>query len=160
MAAVQMNPAQFQQLLDAMAQAIAAAVPPPVVPPAAAAAAAAPFALAPGGGENAPVWDFTSGDGLKLYVAATEGMEPKFDGKQENLQYFLDCVQDKGNTYGWNPILNLNDAGGVSRDITTEYGALNQDLITNAAMVYQVLDNRNRQASAMLIAFINNSLTH
>ena len=66
--AVNLDAQQLQALVQAAVQAALTAVRPQ----------AAVFAMAPGGGNAA--WDFTSGNGLKLYISATKSLEEKFDG--------------------------------------------------------------------------------
>lgn len=82
-ATVQMTQAQLQLIFTtAVAQALANAPVPAVT-------AAPAFHLVPGGGDPAKTWNFTSGDGLKLFQAATKGFDPRHEGDVEKLQCFL-----------------------------------------------------------------------
>jgi hypothetical protein len=53
----------------------------------------------------------------------------------------------------------MADDDAVMQDITLAYGALTKDNVTANANTYQNQNNRNRQASSCIIAFINNSVT-
>ena len=104
------------------------------------------------------MWDFTSGSGLKLFISATRSLEERFDGKQEKLQYFLDAIRARSETFGWTNILSMADDSAAIRNVTLEYGALTKDNVTAKAMVYQALDGRDRQAahfSSLLCRSIN-----
>ena len=85
-----MDAAAIQALID---QAVQAALQQqqanPVVPVAPPVQQAA-FALVPGDGDTNVPWNFTTGDGLKLFQAATKPLETKYDGSISKLQYFLD----------------------------------------------------------------------
>lgn len=147
--AVALDAQALQNLVQAAVQAALEAVRPQ--------AAAATFALAPGGG-NA-VWDFTTGNGLKLFISATRSLEEKFDGSQLKLQYFLDSIRARAETFGWTDILTMADDAAVQRDLTLEYGALTEDNVRAKAAVYQALDGRNRQAAHCLLTCISNTLS-
>ncbi|KAL3931853.1 MAG: hypothetical protein SGARI_004106, partial [Bacillariaceae sp.] len=116
------------------------------------------FALVPGGGDADIPWNFTSGDGLKLFQAATRPIEPKFNGASGKLQHFLDSIHARANTYGLSAVLQVNVGGNDIRSLTKEYGALNEAQVRAHAITYQGLDNRNRQAAAVLKTLIDASI--
>ncbi|KAL3937492.1 MAG: hypothetical protein SGARI_002105 [Bacillariaceae sp.] len=157
MAAIQLNQNQLQALIQNAIQGALAAVqqpppPPPPPPP------AVPFALVPGGGDPAVPWNFTNGDGLRLYTAATKEFDPKYDGSPENLQFFLDNIQERADRYGMGGVLTVNIGGGETRSLTTEYGSITEAQMQTHALTYQALDNRNRQSASTLMALIKASL--
>ena len=120
------------------------------------------FALVPGDGDANVPWNFTSGDGLKLFQAATRSMETKYDGTMSKLQYFLDAVQHRAETYGMAEILKINVApAGVAADyrsLTMEYGAITEAQMMAHAGSYQNQDNRARQSAAVLLTFLKQSI--
>lgn len=73
-------------------------------------AAAPAFALVPGDGNANVPWNFSTGDGLKLFQAATRPLETKYDGSMDKLQYFLDAIQHRAETYGMAEVLQVNVA--------------------------------------------------
>lgn len=122
---------------------------------------AVPFVLVPGGGNANQPWDFTTGNGLKLFQAATKALEPKYNGEDSKLQYFLDAIQERSSTYGMDSILRINVGTQNNPDIrmlTSEYGSITLEQIKTHAEVYQAVDDRRRQASAILVSLISNSV--
>ena len=101
-----MDAAAIQAIVQQAVQAALANMgnpPAPVVPQQAPA-----FALVPGDGDPNTPWNFTSGDGLKLFQAATKPLDTKFDGTSGKLQYFLDAIHDRANTYGLSAVLRID----------------------------------------------------
>jgi hypothetical protein len=154
-ASIQLTAAQLQAIVQTAVQAaIAAAQPGPPAQPV--------FALVPGGGDPNTPWNFTSGDGLKLFQAATKGFDKRFDGDMEKLQYFLDALQERAMTYGMDGILRVNigtTAAPEYRMLTSEYGSISEAQMRVHALTYQALDGRLRQSSATLISLISNSVS-
>jgi hypothetical protein len=159
MAQINLDQAGLQQLIQqAVQQAIQAMnVPPPPPPPP---PPQAPFALVPGGATAGalPPWDFSSGDGLKLFMSSTKALEPKFDGSQANLIHFLEQVQDRADSFGWTNIMRITDDNNTTRKLTTEYGTLTHANMLASANTYMTLNGRSRQASNCLQLFIKASI--
>jgi hypothetical protein len=154
-ASIQLTAAQLQAIVQTAVQAaIAAAQPGPPAQPV--------FALVPGGGDPNTPWNFTSGDGLKLFQAATKGFDKRFNGDMEKLQYFLDALQERAMTYGMDGILRVNIGTAAAPEycmLTSEYGSISEAQMRDHALTYQALDGRLRQSSATLISLISNSVS-
>ncbi|CAB9505788.1 unknown protein [Seminavis robusta] len=118
----------------------------------------APFAVTPAGtGNNA--WDFTSGTGLKIFIAATAPFTPQYDGTEIKLRDFLRKIWHRAEAFGWTTILLITDEEGTPRNITQEYGCLTVAGVKNHAITYLRQDNREHQASACLRQLIIGSIT-
>jgi hypothetical protein len=57
---------------------------------------AVPFAKNPAGA-GTDAWDFSSGTGLKIYLASTEGFKTQYDGDQEHLNDFREIFTSERN---------------------------------------------------------------
>ena len=145
---------QQQQANQQQQQANPVAPPAPVQQPA--------FALVPGDGHANRPWDFTTGDGLKLFQAATKPLETKYNGSVDKLQYFLDAIQNRAETYGMAGVLRVNVAAAGApddhRSLTVEYGAITAIQMQTHAQTYQALDNRARQSAAVLLTLLKQSI--
>lgn len=118
------------------------------------------FHLVPGGDNTSTnLWDFRVGDGLKFFQAATKGIDPRYGGDPDKLQYFLDQVQDQAEEYGFASLLTITTSNNETRSLTTEYGSLQIDQVIDSAKTYQAVDGRKRQVSRLLISFIKKSIT-
>ena len=82
MAAPGLDAAAIQQLMQNTVQAALQAVQPQQQQPQQQQAANPAFSLEPESSGNAP-WDFTKGDGLKLFIHGTKSLENRFNGKQD-----------------------------------------------------------------------------
>ena len=164
-----MNAAQVQALVQQAVQAAMAGMQqqqpaniPANPPQAQAQPGVVPFALVPGDGNANVPWNFTTGDGLKLFQAATRPLETKFDGSVGKLQYFLDAIQNRAETYGMAGILKVNVAAigapNDYRNLTVEYGAITAIQMQTHAQTYQALDNRERQSAAVLLTLLKQSI--
>ena len=124
--------------------------------------APAPFALVPGDGNANVPWNFTTGDGLKLFQAATRPLDTKYDGSVGKLQYFLDAIQNRAETYGMAGVLRVNvapiGAPDDYRSLTVEYGAITAAQVQAHALTYQAQDNRQRQSAAVLLTLLKQSV--
>jgi hypothetical protein len=108
-----MDAAQFQLLIDGVVNALRPAQ-----------AAAVPFAVNPAGGGNA-AWDFTTGSGLKIFLASTAAFDVLFDGDQASLTSFLSKIWLRAESFGWTTNLLVNDDDAAHRSLTREHGCLN-----------------------------------
>jgi hypothetical protein len=136
---------------QALAAAAAAAALAGVVPPAPA------FRLAPGTG-NAILDLNPGGTGIKIYNKATAPLDPKFDGKQENLGVFLSNIADRTNQFGMRQVLIIPD--GVNHyDLITQYGLRSLEEVIAAAEGYVGDTTRQVQNSYMVYHMLTNSLT-
>ncbi|CAB9501684.1 unknown protein [Seminavis robusta] len=154
-----MEPAQVRALVEAAVAAalqnqnvIQAIRPPQAVRP------VIPFAVTPAGTGN-DAWDFTSGTGLKIFMAATAPFHIIYDGKELNLRDFLRRVWHRAEAFGWTDILFVTDASGTARNITKEHGCLTIELVKAHALVYLRQANRRHQASACLRQLLIGSIT-
>ena len=151
---LQAQQAQMQQMI----QAVVGAIPQQQQP------AQPDFAIVPGGGDPQQPWALTTGEGTKMFLAATKAFDSKFDGDTDKLQHFLDAIFSRARTFGLSDILMVNTAQpGVPnpelRNITYEYGSITREQVIAHAQGYQVLNNRLRQASSMVEALITNSIS-
>eukprot|EP00797_Seminavis_robusta_P026615 Sro487_g152930.1 n/a (451) ;mRNA; f:41328-42680 len=154
-----MDPAAIQALVQA---AVAAALLNPAVinairPPAAPAPVPVPFSITPAGAGNTP-WDFTSANGIKIFMASTAPLSVAYDGNENGLRDFLRKIFQRAESFGWVAILMVNDANGVSRDITTQHGCLKLEDVQAHAITYLRLQQREHQASACLRKLLLGSL--
>jgi hypothetical protein len=91
-------------------------------------------------------------------MSSTKGLEKKFDGTQVNLTHFLQQVQDRAGSFGWQSIMTIADVTGHRRSLTTEYGTLTQANVSAAANAYMATNTRERQASNCMQLFIKASI--
>jgi hypothetical protein len=165
--------AQAQAVTDALAAAAAATAAAAAAGAAAAAAGAgaaiapvppAPpvpaFALLPGSTTVNPL-DFSKIQDMKVYTAATTGLEKKFDLKEGNLHLFLTEVKERVRTYGWANILEVPDnlVPPVPRSVLTNFGQVTLDDCHRHALTYHGTQTRNAQNSMFLYQFLHESLT-
>jgi hypothetical protein len=132
----------------------AAAAPPPVVPVPPA------FALLPGSAAINPL-TFTTSEDMKIYNAATKGLEKKFDLKENNLHLFLTEVKERVRTFGWTDIITVPDSSAppVMRNLLTNFGQLTVANCTAHATTYYATQTRTAQNSIFLYQFLHESLT-
>jgi hypothetical protein len=129
---------------------VAPVVPVPPVPPA--------FSLLPGSAALQPL-TFTTAEDMKIYNAATKGLETKFDMKEDNLHLFLTEVKERVRTFGWTDIIMVPDSAAVARNMLTNFGQVTvQNCIDHATTYYQT-QTRNAQNSMFLYQFLHESLT-
>jgi hypothetical protein len=62
--------------------------------------------------------DYTTTEGVKLYYNATKGLEPKYDLKPEGMKTFLELVQERAETYGFNNVLLVPTEASLATYIT------------------------------------------
>lgn len=102
----QMEPTAFAAPVAAAVQQALQAIPALQAQP------ALTFAVHPAGAADQP-WDFTKGDGLKLFLNSTKGLDTKCDGDQAKLNQFLQAVCERAESFGWMAILQIPvPAGG------------------------------------------------
>ena len=162
MAGITMTQEQLQQLIqNAVALAIQG-LPPAVPAPVQGTAATVTTTYAiESGGAGVDTWDFMTGDGLKLYLNGTKPLEVKFNGKQENLQHFIDAIADRAESFDWLQILKISDKAAPPTDLSLilQYGSLTLENVTAACNTYMGIDGRDRQRSACLRRLILSSCT-
>jgi len=119
------------------------------------------YAEVPGGkGGDTDTWDFSRGDGLKLFLHSTKGIEPKYDGKQEGLANFLRKIKRRGETFGWAEVFSIPDSNSDKRSLCVEYGALKSTEVDDEVRTYCFQDkNRRKQGSTVLAKLITESLS-
>jgi hypothetical protein len=118
------------------------------------------FALLPEANAANPL-DFNRPQDMKIYVAATKGLENKFDLKESTLHLFLTEVKERVRTYGWTEILNVPDAAAVpvQRNLLTNFGQVSLEDCSRHARTYYNQPNRNTQNSMFLYQFLCDSVT-
>ena len=79
------------------------------------------FALAPGR-LNDNIIDYSTAEGIKHFHKATEPTKKLFDGRSENLHYFLTQVSDRIKDFGWKDITTITNSDDLAVDMVTEYG--------------------------------------
>jgi len=118
------------------------------------------FSVNPAGAATTP-WNFASGDGLKIYMSSIQALTPdkKYDGNQAGLCHFLDDVHERADSFGWLPILHVEDDDGNKKWIASEFGALKQTNLVAHATACMGSEDRKHQASECLKKLIKNSIT-
>jgi hypothetical protein len=108
------------------------------------------FALNPaGGGGNVP-WDFSTGQGTRMFIAATAAIEPIYDGAVDGLNAFLRRIWHRADAFGFTGILMVVDSNFVARNLTREFGCLTTANMRAAALVYLRVQERRQQAAELL----------
>jgi len=122
-----------------------------IVPPA--------FALSPAHAQPGII-DYSTTVGAKVYEKATAELEcEKYDMKSSGLKLFLTRLKQRGATFAWGPITNINDSSGTSRDLYTQYGLLTHaDVLVNVN-TYSTANNRKGQNAAQMAECLWSSLT-
>jgi hypothetical protein len=143
----------FQAIIAANAQA-AAAPPPIIVPP----PPPAPYALLPGDAFNV-VLDYTKTADMKIFRASTNGMDEKFDLKEEHLRVFLETVKEHVRTYNWNDVVTVPDGAAVNRNLVINYGQLTFEHIIAHVNTYINIEGRTAQNSILMYKYLLDSLT-
>jgi hypothetical protein len=159
MADQEANDPDFAGLVQAMinaanAAADAAGLQAPPAPP----AAPVPFALVPGMLNDLPL-NFEKASDVKLFNKGIQGVEPKFDMKEENLHVFLAKLKEHVRIHNWHNIVTIPDTAGVNRNLLTQYGQLTPTNCTNHARTYIGQQTRAAQNSMMFYQCLVNSLT-
>jgi len=114
----------------------------------------------PGGNDANAIWDFSAGDGLKLFLNSTKPIDPIFDGKQSGLRYFLRQINDRAETFGWQSMLVVPNDKGEDRSIPLGYGALTIDNVKASVEKYAYMtQSRSKQGSIVLRKLIASSIS-
>ena len=82
---------------------------------------------------NDAPWDYTSNNGVKIYMAAIAPLPAIFDGTEAKLNAFLNAIFLRAESLGFEHVFSIEDANGVKRSLIEEYGCLTlQDVKTQA----------------------------
>jgi hypothetical protein len=147
--------AEIQALVDA---AVAAALfGMDAAPPAGGAPAVLAYARNPAQASTG-LLNYKSSKGMKIYNSATAALPTKYSGNAIDMHIFLKGVKARGETFGWNNIVEI-PTGGVNRNITDQYGLIRLEDISAHAMVYENVLGRDAQNSAQMYKFLLASLT-
>jgi hypothetical protein len=130
----------------------------PAVAPVPAQANPVPYSDTPSGSGNDP-WDFTSSNGMKMYLAATAPLTTIYDGQEEGLIAFLHSIAARGKAFGWTNVLKVNDKDGVPRNMTTEYGCITRENVKGTAEAFMQARGRDRQASQCIQQMLEVSIS-
>ena len=129
------------------------APPPPPPPLPAVPAAPAPPAFALGPGHSHAVLNFndpnTDATATKLYNKAISPLEGKFDGKADNLAFFLTSVRDRARHFNWHRLITMPIDDGTTRNLLTHYGQVSVDNTRTHAMTYINMPTRDAQDNDM-----------
>jgi hypothetical protein len=123
----------------------------PVTPP--------PFALLPGMANADVALDFTKSNEIKVFNRAIEGNATKFDLKEGNLMFFIECIKERFRIYNWTSVVTVPDAEGEDREVLESYGLVTLEDCQAHAEQYINEETRQAQNSMMLYQYIINSLS-
>jgi hypothetical protein len=98
---------------------------------------------------------------MKIYNAATKGLEKKFDLKEDSLHLFLTEVKERVRTFGWNVIVTVPDSSvpPIPRNLLTNFGQVTLADCNAHATTYYATQTRDAQNSMFLYQFLHESLT-
>lgn len=116
--------------------------------------AAPVFALYPSELNNNNFLDYSKDADRKLFKAAINGMDTKFELQASDLQVFLSKVAMHAQIYNFKDILTI---GG--KNLIENYGDIKMADIATAAAAYVAQQNRNAQNSVMLYHYLVDSLS-
>jgi hypothetical protein len=116
------------------------------------------FSLTPALNNTRPV-DYSTSAGMKIYKSAIEKLNHMFDGEVGNLRLFLQALQQRSDSFGWDGILTVPDNDGIGRNLLSEYGRVTMENVTAHAMTYVHSATRSGQNSAQLFTCIYDSLS-
>jgi hypothetical protein len=142
-----MDPAQLQQLLDAVN------APRP----------AGDFALTPGQANPGTTIDYTTSSGIKVWAEATAPLAFKFSAESKEVYAFCEKLMERAGNQGWDltgaNIINVPDAAGTMHNLIRNYGQLTTDEIRAHALTYAFHENRLSQNNMQMFNCIMNTLT-
>jgi multidrug efflux pump subunit AcrA (membrane-fusion protein) len=116
------------------------------------------FAMSPALATSAALLNYNSSEGIKIYNKATTPMEALYDGGSGNLRLFLSKIQQKGNQYGWNRILTIQQ-GTQSLNLISSYGQVTLSSVRTQAYTTEHALSRDTQNSSQMYLFLRNSIT-
>ena len=147
--------ADIQDLVDA---AVAAALAERArVPPMAQAPRVATFARTPAQA-NTGLLNYESSEGMKIYNAAIAALPTKYSGNTADMHIFLKNVKERGQSFGWNTILNVPKGDGV-KNLIDQYGLLDLNDIKTHALAYENASGRDAQNASQMYNFLYASLS-
>jgi len=110
-------------------------------------------ALTPGGAITEPL-NYALPEHFRIYVEATKGLDPKYNGKEEHLRTFLCAVQRRAKEYGWENVTTIQN-----KDLFLEHGVISyQDLQAAASLYDSGAITRSAQNSQIMFEFLMNSI--
>ena len=119
------------------------------------------FTLTPATSE-AGLLDYAQTAHVKLYKAATEPLDTRFDGENAKLAAWLDLLEERATAMGWGAILSIPTPAG-SRNLLAHYGSITLDQVRAHANTYigQTAGalGRRAQNSVMLYTCLSHSIT-
>jgi len=124
---------------------------------------AAQIAMAPARVSRNPI-DYGAKTGSSLCDRSTKSLfvdaKDAFDLKSDRLMNFLDAIDRRGRTCGWQ-IFTMNNTAGVPKDLLTKHGDLAvNDAIAQATAVFSINPlTCTAQEDGQPFACINNSMT-
>ena len=149
-----MDAAQVQVLVDAAVAValMAAAIPAPRVhaPPTI-------FARTPAQA-NVGIVNYGSSEGMKIYNAVVAALSTKYSGNSSEMHIFLNNVNERGRSFGWQNILNVPKDGGT-RNLVDQYGLVTLEDIRAHALIYKNALARDAQNASQMYNFLYSSLS-
>jgi hypothetical protein len=142
--------AMIAAAVGAAIQAIQGAFAPP-------APAAGPFALAPGL-VPVPAIDMSTSNGIKVWNASTEALEPRFDGASGKIFGFLKQVQLAIVERGWTEINTVPKADGTTELWIPNYASHSMASLRTHVLTYVNGQTRHAQDSFAMYTMLQKSL--
>jgi hypothetical protein len=107
---------------------------------------------------SAEILNYESSKGMKTYNAAVVALSTKYSGNTNNMHIFLKNVKERGQTFGWQAILNV-PKDGSKKNVIEQYGLLELEDIQAHATIYENERGRNAQNASQMYNFLYTSLT-
>ena len=126
---------------------------PPANPAVALMAPVQPMAPAPpvftlGPGQDDTLLDYNNTSLIKMYYKAIAPLETNYDSKPSRLCIFMNSVLNRAKNYRRSNILNIDDSGGINRNLINKYGVLITEEVKNHAQTHWTNQpSRNAQNS-------------
>jgi hypothetical protein len=119
--------------------------------------AAGPFALAPGL-VPVPAIDMLTLDGIKVYNASTEPLEPQFDGAPGKILGFLKQVQSAIVECGWTNINTVHKVDGTTKLWIPNYASHSMETLRAHILTYVNGQTHQAQDSFAMYTCLQKSL--
>jgi hypothetical protein len=115
------------------------------------------FSLSPALSSSNALLDYSSSEGIKIYNKATSPIDVPYDGGSGGLRLFLSKVQQKGNQFGWNRILTINQNGQML-NLIASYGQVEIASVRAQALTLEAAASRDTQNSSQMYLFLKSSI--
>ncbi len=102
--------------------------------------------------------NYESSEGMKIYNAAVAALSTKYSGNTADMHIFLKNVKERGQTFGWQAIINV-PKDGSTKSIIDQYGLLELADIRDHASTYENENGRNAQNASQMYNFLYASMS-